>query len=166
MYRKVDDFITDWNSEKEFTIKIFSKITDEIKSYKANKNIRTIERLAWHITQTLTEMPFKAGLFETDLLENGPIPDDFNKIIETYKKQSDELTKVIQREWSDTDLNKKSEMYGQQWEKRKLLSVIVKHQIHHKGQITTLMRLQNIEVPGTYGPSKEEWIKFGMKPHE
>jgi len=32
--------------------------------------------------------------------------------------------------------------------------------------MTIVMRLQNIEVPGTYGPSKEEWIKFGMKPHE
>lgn len=100
MYRKIDDFITDWKSEREFTIKVFSHITDEIKSNKSNENIRTLERLAWHITQTLSEMPFKAGLFERDLLENNPIPTNIDEIVEIYKKQSAELSKVIQKEWS------------------------------------------------------------------
>lgn len=56
------------------------------------------------------------------------------------------------KKWTDSDLTKKIEMYGKQWEKRKILSVLVKHQTHHRGQMTILMRLQNIEVPGTYGP--------------
>jgi len=88
MYRKIDDFIADWNSEREFTIKIFSQITDEIKSNKSNENIRTLGRLAWHITQTLTEMPFKAGLIERDFLENKPIPNSINEIIEIYKNKA------------------------------------------------------------------------------
>jgi hypothetical protein len=28
------------------------------------------------------------------------------------------------------------------------------------------MRLQGLMVPGIYGPSKEEWTKYGMEPHE
>lgn len=69
MYRKIEDFIADWKSEEKFTISIFSKITVEIKAYKADENIRTLERLAWHITQTLTEMPFRAGIINADLLD-------------------------------------------------------------------------------------------------
>jgi uncharacterized damage-inducible protein DinB len=166
MYRKIDDLIADWNNEKDFTLKIFSKITDEVKSHKENENIRTLERLAWHITQTLTEMPFRAGLFETDVLDNQPIPNDFNEIIEIYKKQSDALINAIKRTWNDTELDDNIEIYGQQWKKNKMLSITVKHQIHHRGQMTILMRLQHIVVPGTYGPAKEEWIQFGMEPHQ
>ncbi len=166
MYRKISDFVSDWKSEELFTVKIFTKITDEIKTYQANENLRTLERLAWHITQTLTEMPSKAGILDIDVLEKQPIPKSFNEIIIAYKKHSEELITLLQSKWSDSDLTNKIEVYGQQWEKRKILSVLVKHQTHHRGQMTTLMRLQNISVPGTYGPSKEEWKKYGMEPHE
>lgn len=166
MYRKIEDFIADWKSEEKFTISIFSKITVEIKAYKADENIRTLERLAWHITQTLTEMPFRAGIIDADLLDQKPIPESFDEIISAYKTHSSELMKLVHEKWSDSDLTGNIEVYGQQWERRKVLSVLVKHQIHHRAQMTTLMRLQNIEVPGTYGPSKEEWAKFGMKAQE
>ncbi len=166
MYRKIEDFVKDWKSEELFTIKIFSKITDEIKSVKATENTRSLERLAWHITQTLTEMPFRAGIIDADILDNKPIPGSFTEIIDNYKKHSSELIESLQEKWAERELTDKIEVYGQQWERRKILSVLVKHQAHHRGQMTILMRLQNIEVPGIYGPSKEEWSKFGMKPQE
>lgn len=82
MYRKIEDFVSDWKSEEFFTLKIFSGITDDAKTHKAGDNIRTLERIAWHITQTLTEMPFRAGIIDTDYLENKPIPESFEKIID------------------------------------------------------------------------------------
>ena len=166
MYRKIEDFITDWKAEEAFTIKIFSKVTEEIKAIKANENIRSLERLAWHITQTLTEMPSKADIIESDVLENKPIPGHFSELIDIYKKHSQNLTKLLAKNWTDADLTEIIEIYGQQWEKRKILGVMAKHQAHHRAQMTILMRLQNIEVPGIYGPSKEEWIKFGMQPQD
>lgn len=166
MYRTIEDFIADWKSEESSTIAIFSKITPESKAYKADENIRTLERLAWHITQTLTEMPFRAGIINADFLDQERIPKSFEEIISAYTKHSSELMKLVQEKWSDSDLTGNIEVYGQQWERRKVLSVLVKHQIHHRAQMTTLMRLQHIEVPGIYGPSKEEWAKYGMKTQE
>lgn len=166
MYRKVEDFVADWKSEESFTVKIFSKITEEIKSFKATENTRSLERLAWHITQTLTEMPFRAGIIDADFLDQKPIPENFDEIISTYRKHSSQLIKLLHEKWTNSDLTGKIEIYGQQWERRKILSVLVKHQTHHRGQMTTLMRLQHIEVPGIYGPSKEEWSTYGMKPQE
>ena len=166
MYRKVEDFVTDWKSEESFTVKVFSKITEEIKSFKATEITRSLERLAWNITQTLTEMPFRAGIIDADFLDQKPIPESLDEIISTYRKQSSELIKLLQEKWTDSDLTDTTEVYGQQWERRKILSVLVKHQTHHRGQMTTLMRLQHIEVPGIYGPSKEEWSTYGMKPQE
>ena len=76
------------------------------------------------------------------------------------------MVKSIQTKWTDTDLMEGIEVYGQQWERRKILSVLVLHQTHHRGQITVLMRLEQLPVPGIYGPSKEEWSKYGMEAME
>ena len=166
MYRKIEDFVEDWKSESSATIKIFSNISEESKSKKNSENIRSLERLAWHITQTLTEMPARAGIIESDYLENQPIPSTIKEIIKVYDKSSNELIKLIEEKWTDAGLTEKIEVYGQFWERRKVLSVLVLHQAHHRGQMTTLMRLENLTVPGIYGPSKEEWSKYGMKAME
>jgi uncharacterized damage-inducible protein DinB len=166
MYRKIEDFVSDWKSEESATLKIFSNISDQAKSKKAGENIRSLERLAWHITQTLTEMPARAGIIEVDYLENQAIPATFDEVISAYKKYSEELIKSIQSKWTDAGLTEEIEVYGQQWERRKILSVLVLHQAHHRGQMTVLMRLEQLPVPGIYGPSKEEWAKYGMEAME
>lgn len=165
MYRKIEDFVSDWNAEMESTIKIFSVVTDSVKSHRVNDDIRSLERLAWHITQTLTEMPFRAGVLEADFLEGKPIPDSMDEVIEIYRKYSNKLTAVISEIWTDDQLGDFTEIYGEQWLKKKILDVLVKHQIHHRGQMTALLRVQNVAVPGIYGPSKEEWVQYGMEPH-
>ena len=48
-------------------------------------------------------------------------------------------------------------MYGEKWRERKTLGVLVTHQIHHRAQLTVVMRLAGLKVPGVYGPAKEEW---------
>lgn len=166
MYRKIEDFIQDWKNESLATIKVFSNISEESKSQKRNENIRSLERLAWHITQTLTEMPARSGIMESDLLDNEPIPATIKDIISVYKRYSEELIKHVDEKWKDVQLTEKIDVYGQPWERRKVLSVLVLHQAHHRGQMTTLMRMEGLPVPGIYGPSKEEWSKFGMEAME
>ena len=166
MYRTIKDFITDWESEVAFTIKVFSSVNDEVKSSRLKENVRSLERLAWHITHTLTEMPYRAGLIDSDALDHQPIPERFEEIINAYKMHSNKLIEQVMDKWTDKDLTEKIEIYGEHWERRMMLSILVKHQIHHRGQMTTLMRLEELNVPGTYGPSKEEWEQFGMSPQE
>jgi uncharacterized damage-inducible protein DinB len=53
-------------------------------------------------------------------------------------------------------------MYGERWRKGTVLSALIKHQAHHRGQLTILMRNEGLTVPGIYGPSKEEWAFRNM----
>lgn len=55
-------------------------------------------------------------------------------------------------------------MYGEQWPKGLVLSILIAHQTHHRGQMTVLMRQAGLPVPGMYGPSKEEWAAMGLPP--
>jgi uncharacterized damage-inducible protein DinB len=166
MYRKIQDFITDWRAEEELTLKIFSRIGDEFLAKKVAENIRSLGCLAWHITQTLTEMPQKAGIIKEDKLEHEPLPATFNDIISQYKKYSKKLVDSLNKNWTDSDLTRVIDLYGEKWEKGKILSALINHQIHHRAQMTILMRLQDMAVPGIYGPAREDWAKFGMRPPE
>ncbi len=166
MYSTIEDFVADWQTEAESTQKLFAAIPDDKKSEKIHDNIRTLDRLAWHITQTLTEMPFRASILDEDYLDKKAIPATFAEISENYKTYNDELIKLLKDKWSTLDLTEKIEVYGQKWERFKILSVLVKHQAHHRAQMTVIMRLLDIKVPGLYGPAKEEWSNYGMEPLE
>jgi len=163
MYRTINDFLEDWKNEASSTVKIFESITENVKSKKEAENLRTLERMAWHITQTLTEMPARANIIDTDVLEDEPIPAIFKEIINIYQKYSQVIMDKVASLWTDEMLLEKIEVYGQMWERRKILSVLVLHQAHHRGQMTALMRILGLKVPGIYGPAKEEWHKFGME---
>jgi uncharacterized damage-inducible protein DinB len=63
-------------------------------------------------------------------------------------------------------LNDDISAYGQTWKKGMILKMLNGHQIHHRGQMTVLMRQAGLKVPGVYGPSKEEWAAYGMPAQE
>lgn len=166
MYRLIEDFVTDWKQEAESTLKIFSQMTDASLTEHVPGYKRTIGRLAWHITQTTTEMMHRVGLFDSDELENVPQPATVNGIASNFRKYADELIENLRSKWTDATLLEKREMYGEQWVNGITLSILIKHMAHHRAQITVLMRLQGLPVPGVYGPSNEEWAAFGMEPME
>ena len=55
-------------------------------------------------------------------------------------------------------------MYGATWPRSFTLFVLIGHEIHHRGQMTVLMRQAGLKVPGIYGPSYEEWVNYKMQP--
>ncbi len=162
MYHGIEDFLNDWKNEQSYTVKILSNITEETKNIKIDANVRSLERLAWHITQTLTEMGTRAGLFDADVLEHEPIPAHFSEVIASYQKYAELLAKAVNGKWTDSTLEDLVDMYGEQWKKGKILSVLIAHEAHHRSQMTIVMRMVGLPVPGIYGPSKEEWAAMGL----
>lgn len=162
MYRRIEDFTKEWKEEQGYTVKMFSIVTEDTKHVKISENVRNLERLAWHITHTLTEMGTAAGLFDQDLLKEEPVPSTFAEIIPVYQKYAELMGKAVVSRWTDSSLEDLLDMYGQQWKKGKLLSVLIGHESHHRSQMSTIMRVVGLPVPGIYGPSKEEWEAMGM----
>jgi uncharacterized damage-inducible protein DinB len=166
MYYKLSDFIEDWKYESESTIKVFSNLSDESLTVKFNNEIRTPGRLAWHIVTAVGEMAHRTGLSFKTVDENAPIPSTAKEIVDEYRRTSDNMIKETTEKWDDQTLLLKDDMYGEMWTKGKTLGVLVTHQIHHRAQLTVVMRLAGLKVPGVYGPAKEEWANYGMQPQE
>jgi uncharacterized damage-inducible protein DinB len=68
----------------------------------------------------------------------------------------------LSKHWKDADLQHELQIYGGTQKKGEILQMLIRHQIHHRGQLTVIMRLTDVEVAGTYGPAKQEWSKNGM----
>lgn len=162
MYRSIDDFLKDWTNEESGTLKLYACITDETKPVKIHEQVRSLERLAWHLTQTITEMGCSAGLFEKDALHGLPIPETMAEIIANYQDYSRLLMRAVPLKWTDSALADEVPMYGESWKKGDILKVMIMHQTHHRGQMTVIMRMLGLPVPGLYGPSKEEWQEMGL----
>jgi len=140
MYRTIADFLAEWRTETDDTLKIFGALTDEALFSSIHPDVRTLGRLAWHITQTLTEMPARAGLVPADTLEHVPCPPVVAAIKEQYATHAAALAAAVQAQWTDAGLQEQVEMYGEQWAKGFILRVLVTHQIHHRAQMTVVMR--------------------------
>jgi len=166
MYRKLEDFINDWTQESESTLKIFNNLTDESLTTKVNENIRTAGRLAWHITTSIVQMGHRTGLTFKSIEENSPVPATAKEIVSAYKEASKNIITEIKEKWNDEILNLEDDMYGENWKRGKTLAIIISHQIHHRAQLTVVMRLNGLKVPGVYGPSKEEWTSYGREAQE
>lgn len=160
MYRKTEDFIKDWKYESEATLKVLANITDAVLNRSINDDVRTMARLAWHITGSISEMMNRAGLSVEGPAEHSEPPTTIKEIIDAYTRSSNSLISGIMQ-WNDNDLTGEIPMYGETWTRGGTLMVLVTHQAHHRGQLTVLMRLAGLKVPGVYGPAKEEWAAMG-----
>jgi len=166
MYKKINDFLSDWKSESDSTFKVLSQLTDKSLEAKVSPEGRSAGFLSWHIITSMGEMINKTGLKIKCPDENSPEPVSAKEIADTYKLSSDSMIKEIKNCWSDDTLSEELNMYGEPWKKGFVLKALVNHQIHHRGQITVLMRQAGLTVPGVYGPSREEWGKIGMEPQK
>lgn len=166
MYHKIEDFVKDWKYESEATLKIFNNLTNETLTKKVDDNVRTAGRLAWHITTSLGEMAHRTELTFKTVDDQSSIPSTAKEIVDAYKDASDNLLSEIKTKWTDETLSVEDDMYGEKWKRGLTLGIIISHQIHHRAQLTVVMRLLGLKVPGVYGPAKEEWVNYGMPVQE
>jgi uncharacterized damage-inducible protein DinB len=162
MYRIIQDFLNDWKYENEATLKVFKNLTDASLNQKVTPDGRSLGFLAWHIVITLGEMGEKAGLKVIAPPEHSSTPKNASDIVATYEKAGASVASEVKEKWNDAMLLELIDMYGEKWTRAATLGSLVKHQIHHRAQMTVLMRQAGLKVPGVYGPSREEWSQIEM----
>ncbi|RNF39910.1 DinB family protein [Planococcus salinus] len=166
MFSTMDEFFALWQPETDKTRKVFDALTDESLGQQVTSDHRTLGRLAWHLTTTFDEMMGSAGLELNAVKKDAPMPDSASAISEGYRKSSQAIVEAMREQWTDRTLTEERDLYGRVWKVKDILYLLVAHQIHHRGQMTVLMRQAGLKVPGVYGPSKEDWSVMGTKPPE
>ncbi|MFY0544715.1 DinB family protein [Brevibacillus sp. H7] len=164
MFLTIHSFIQTWENESRSTQRILDACTDESLKQEVTPQDRTLGRLAWHIVTSVHEMMSRTGLEFEAAEHDSPVPATAKEIAQQWAQASEALVQAIRTQWNDSTLLEEREMYGMQWANGLTLSILISHMIHHRGQMTVLMRQAGLKVPGVYGPAREEWSEFGMEP--
>jgi len=162
MIRSISDFVTVWNQEAENTKSLFRGLSDTAMHQAVTSEHRDLGRLAWHITTTIREMMERTGLHVDGPDPDAPVPNAAADIVSAYENSASSLVTALGA-WDDGTLEQTDNMYGETWSRSLTLQILLFHQTHHRGQMTVLMRQAGLPVPGMYGPTKEDWAKYGMQ---
>ena len=163
MYITISDFIKEWNKESILTQKVLDSLTDDSLKQQVYPEGRTLGRIAWHFTTSIPDYLANFG-FKIDGIENAEnVPSSAREIAETFKNVSSHAAKIIEHQWTDESLKQIQEAFGRQESNASILMGLIKHIVHHRGQVTVLMRQAGIKPSGVYGPPKEDWVHLGVE---
>lgn len=163
MYRNISDILKEWNREAMLTEKVFEGLTDESLNQKVYPEGRTLGRIAWHITTGIPEYLAEFGL-KIDLVENSevvPTSAEFIKV--TLRDVCEKAAIAIEQQWTDESLKMVQNAFGRQETNAQIFMGLIKHNAHHRGQMTVLLRQAGIKPFGVYGPPKEDWSQLGVE---
>jgi uncharacterized damage-inducible protein DinB len=162
MFRTIEDFVTVFNEEADHTRKMFAVMTDESLKQAINSDHRTVGRLAWHLAQTIPEMLGKTGLKCAGPDEHAPVPNNAEAIQEAYDAAAKSVPGAVKAAgWTNAVLDEMRPMYGEDWSVGFTLRAFIMHQVHHRAQMSVLLRQAGVKIPGLYGPTKEDWAIYG-----
>jgi uncharacterized damage-inducible protein DinB len=163
MFKTIEEFIAEWGHEAAGTKRILDALTDVSLNQRIGPNNRTLGRLASHLVASPHEMLSRTGLQFESPIDYDHIPVSATEISQAYRVMEQSLLDAIRTQWSDDKLAVLSEMYGEQWPNGLTLRIMIQHEVHHRAQMTVLMRQAGLRVPGMYGPVLEDWEEWGRK---
>ena len=156
MYRKVEDFIQDWQGSSAGTLRVLEAMTDDKLDQAITEGHNTLRWLGWHLA---TAPAYFAGLLGLNLDhagDAGKLPSTAKEIAEGYLAVSNELAEKVSKEFSDEHLIEEVDQHGSPTARGAILRTLIDHQTHHRGQMTVLLRQAGLKVPGVMGPTKED----------
>lgn len=157
MYTTINGFLNDWKQEAALTLQVLDKLTDtSLSQAVSNEQPRTIGEIAWHIVQSV---PFFVN--QIGLQQEVPAPEEGSAlaIAQAYSRASEAVVAELSANWTGQDdkLSHPIKLFGViDTTVAGVLNTLVRHQIHHRAQLTILMRQAGLVAPGIYGPNEEE----------
>ena len=162
------EIIAEFDREVAKTRKIFTAIpADADFAYKPHAKSMSLGRLAGHISETCGQ--WGTGTLVLDKLEfpaghkfDAYVPADKDALLADFEKGAAESKAALQaftpEKWDD---KWQFAMGGQVWidesKYRVFRNWVLDHLIHHRAQLGVYLRLLDKPVPGTFGPSADEF---------
>lgn len=154
-------YLSQLEQEAEATRKCLERLTDEVLDFKPTEKAMPLKSLAitvadipnW-IASIVNEEAIDFATYERFKMDSAAdLPKRFDECMARARKALENV--------SDEDLMKEFslKMNGQVLStdtKKNSVDSTVRHLVHHRGQLTVYMRMNNIPIPKIYGPSGDE----------
>jgi uncharacterized damage-inducible protein DinB len=159
----IAEFVGTWKQESEITARVLRALTDAALHQRVTAQDRSLGELAWHITTSIAEMANRTGLGLPDPGDESRVPASAAAIAQAYEQVAGALLAKVPASWTDATLQVEDDMYGMRWSRSQTLTALFCHEIHHRGQMSVLIRQAGLVVPSIYGPNREETAAYLQK---
>jgi uncharacterized damage-inducible protein DinB len=156
---ELDRFLSIWDKEAQSTVKLLRALPAASYDFRPDAGGRSLGELAWHLAEGDAYMSFgiENGRFSMDSkpphIER---PRTVEGLAPGYERIHQEAVARI-RKLKPEDLDREIEFFGGPIQIRDILwTMIMFHNIHHRGQLALMCRLAGGQAPGLYGPNREE----------
>jgi uncharacterized damage-inducible protein DinB len=161
-----DMVLPEFDEEMRNTRKILERLPEDKLSYKPHEKSMALGRLAAHVA----ELPgWAKHTLELEVLDLPPsfqpyIAKSREEVLATFDKNVAQARELMVRA-TDEELQK---IWTLKFGGNTILSMprfmvlrstVINHLIHHRAQLGVYLRLNEVEIPGMYGPSADE-MKF------
>ena len=154
MYQSIREFVEDWTRESATSLKVEQALTDASLSQNSDPDGRTLGRLGWHMVLMIGGMGSAAGLTVAAPPRGTEAPKTAAAIAQAYETAALSMAQEAAK-LEDGQLGEELTAFGRPMTRAGLLQALVRHQIHHRGQMSILMRSAGLVVPSIYGPTRE-----------
>lgn len=154
----------DYEDEMKNTRRLLERVPldDAHRGYKPHDKSMSLERLATHVAQlpSWPKLALASELFELAPGFKPRIAVSTAELLEIFD-QSVEEGRVSLAGATDEDMQKDwTFKFGNQFSftqaRTKVVRSFINHLIHHRAQLGVYLRLNEIAIPGMYGPSADE----------
>ncbi|MCB1218029.1 DinB family protein [bacterium] len=155
MFTTAQQFIDEYSQESAVTQGLLAVLTDASLAQVQAEGLHDLGRIAWHITssrcyllgQTGFEMPDQGHGFPGNLTAD-MIRANYDMLLERILQQAATKTEadlqVVYRFFDKLDVSLSQ-----------MMRMLISHEVHHRGQLSVLMRQAGLPIPGIYGPNAE-----------
>jgi len=158
MGQAMDAFVADWEWENGNTVKCLEAMPDGKLDMAPHEKSMTLHRLAWHLCEA--ERWFVAEALGVEVPGENPVPREnpapnVAAVVAARKASHASLVSAVRRK-DDAWLAEKVEFLGMNVPRRSALDIMIRHEVHHRGQLSVYLRLASVNVPSVYGPSADD----------
>ncbi|HRJ17566.1 MAG TPA: DinB family protein [Bryobacteraceae bacterium] len=159
--------VPEFDQEMAMTRRALERVEDEAMHWKPQERSMSLAELTGHLAEVPSWVPKIMESPEIDLMpKDGPqyepfVPKTYLDVLKQFDKNVEAARAAL--------LAASDEAYLAQWTLKAagkevfslprvavLRTMVLNHQIHHRGQLTVYYRLLGIPVPALYGPSADE----------
>jgi uncharacterized damage-inducible protein DinB len=156
---ELEMFLKSWDGEAENTLKLLRALPMTQYDFRPDSAGRSLGELAWHLVEAdaYPSYSIETGQFSLGIKPpNIERPRKVEELAAGYERIHREAVGRIRR-LKPQDLDRSVPFFAGARTIRDLLwNVILAHGIHHRGQLSLMCRLAGGQVPGLYGPNREE----------
>ena len=156
MFASITEFVEDWGKESANSVKVMRALTDASLSQRSDPEANTLGKIAWHMVLMIGASGSAAGLEVTAPQRGTEPPASAARIADAFETAARTVGEQASKKLTDEQLTSEISLWGRTMTIAAAFQGLVRHLIHHRGQMTVLMREAGLVVPGVYGPSREE----------